>query len=124
MRWLLKRWWFWGGTAFMLVAVATGYLVIRVEESRISQANCDRIQPAMTMDEVVPLLGNNCLPHARSITGPMVVTWFDDDGNIITVTFKSPWRDEVTERKFRPTELPFRVRLKRRIERRIHAVWP
>jgi hypothetical protein len=25
MRWLLKRWWFWLGAAFMLAAVCTGY---------------------------------------------------------------------------------------------------
>ena len=41
MRWLLKRWWFWGGMLFMLVATCAGYLLIPVEEPRISQANYD-----------------------------------------------------------------------------------
>jgi hypothetical protein len=43
MRWLLKRWWFWAGTGFMLVAACAGYLLIPVP-SRITQADCDKIR--------------------------------------------------------------------------------
>jgi len=44
MRWLLKHWWFWCGTGFMLVAVVAGYLVIPVHKGRISQGNFDKFK--------------------------------------------------------------------------------
>ena len=52
MRWLLKRWWIWGGTGFVLVAIVADYLVIPVSEDRLSQANCDRIQLGMSKEQV------------------------------------------------------------------------
>jgi hypothetical protein len=58
MRWLLKRWWFWSGAGFMLVAVVAGYLMIPIG-NRISQANCDKIQPGWTSEQVEKLLGGN-----------------------------------------------------------------
>jgi hypothetical protein len=130
MRWLLKRWWFWAGTPFMLVAVCVGYLVIPVGEGRISQATCDKLQLGMTHEEVKSLLGNRCLGVAVSIEPPCAVTWFVDkddefpDGNVIIVTFKLGWDDTVTRKEFRPAKVPFHVLLKRRIERRIRTLWP
>jgi hypothetical protein len=67
MRWLLKRWWFWGGTGFMLVAVCAGYLLIPVGEGGISQANCDRIQLGMKVEDVSILLGDTPVGGALSI---------------------------------------------------------
>jgi hypothetical protein len=43
MRWLLKRWWFWAWTGFVLVVLTSGYLLMPVEEIGIGQACCDRI---------------------------------------------------------------------------------
>ena len=119
MRWLLKRWWFWAGTGFMLVAVCAGYLLI--PEGRISEASCDKIQIGMTFEQVTSLLGNRYLSTSETLA-----SWSDDedfDGNIINVFFDVE-RDEVIKKKFRPTKLPFHERLKRRIARRIRALWP
>jgi hypothetical protein len=76
MRWLLRRWWFWAGTGFILVAIAAGYLVIPVGEGRISQANCDRIQLGMTFAEVksvafavVTSRASGTLPDSSSCAG-------------------------------------------------------
>jgi len=129
MRWLLRRWWFWAGTGFILVAILAGYLVIPVSEGRISQANCDRIQLGMTFEEVKSLLGEHCLAWPGTLWVPNVVTWYDDlddyfYGNHIDVTFKAGWHDDVLRKEFHRTELPFHVRLKHRIERRIRALWP
>jgi hypothetical protein len=55
MCWLLKRWWFWAGAAFILVVILAGYLLI--PEPRISQANCDRIQNGWSKKEVEQLIG-------------------------------------------------------------------
>jgi hypothetical protein len=125
MRWLLKRWWFWAGAGFMLVALVVGYFAVPVGGDRISQVSCDRIQPGMTLKDVESLLGDDCLPHGGSITSFLVVSWFDDDRNVITVAFKPAWEDdEVTAKEFHRTKLPFQARLKRRIQRRIRALWP
>jgi hypothetical protein len=139
MRWLLKRWWFWAGTGFMLVAVFVGYLVI--PDGRISQAKCDRIQLGMTFEEVKSLLGDNYLPYPQilcSVDGevyqrPFMVAWYDEadflEGNLIEVTFKYGGREvtqcrDVIGKRFRRTKPSVSELLKRRIERRIKALWP
>jgi hypothetical protein len=63
MCWLLKRWWFWAGAGFMLVAVAAaaGYLLIPVDEGRISQASCDRLQLGWSPHQVASLLRDNVI---------------------------------------------------------------
>jgi hypothetical protein len=139
MRWLLKRWWFWTGAGFILVAIAAGYFVIPIGEDRISQATCDRIQLGMKYEEVKSLLGND-LPcmfpgsrtrtayifyHAASLSGPHDVSWFDDEGNEILLVFEGGSRDpSVASKGFRRAKLPLYERIKRRIERRIPALWP
>jgi hypothetical protein len=77
--------------------------------------------------------------HAGTLSGPSVVSWFDDEGNEILVVFKrGAWpsiitaqslrrarsQDEVTSKEFRRTKLPLYERIKRRIERRIQALRP
>jgi len=117
MVWLLKRWWFWAGTGFMLVAVCAGYLLIPVREGRISQAACERIQLGMTIAEVEELLGEKKpLDERFPVKG---IDWMDDDGNLIDVEFDGR---VVTGKTF--FDIPLTERMKRRIERRIRAIWP
>jgi hypothetical protein len=120
MRWLLRCWWFWAGAGFMLVAVVVGYLVIPVDEGRISQANCDRIQLGWTLEDVKSLSGEPTFYFVfdGSRNG---FYWFDDDGNMIRATIGL---QGVAEKEFVPTTLSFFERVKRRIERRIRAIWP
>jgi len=132
MRWLLKRWRFWAGTAFMLVAVCAGYLLIPVEKPRITQENCDKIQLGWSPEQVVNLLGEHAPP--THFGGPETWTritveeiWWDEDSNHIAVIFEIKpdielWR--VAEKDFVPTAHSFFERMKRRIERRIRALWP
>jgi len=85
MRWLLKRWWFWAGAGFMLVAVCVGYLLIPVEKARITQENCDKIRVGWSYEQVVDLLGEE-----ESTRGPRSMlhptgSWCDEDDNRISV---------------------------------------
>jgi hypothetical protein len=136
MRWLLKRWWFWAGAAFMLVAVGAGYLLIPVEKPRITQENCDKIELGWTLPQIVELLGPHpYIPLERLEVERLVslcplkleegdlmgVFWDDDDGNIIAVTFA---HDGVISKRFEPTKSTLFHLVKGRIERRIRALWP
>jgi hypothetical protein len=49
MRKLLKRWWFWAGIGFCLVAIVVGSFLIPFGDGRISQAACDRIEIGWTL---------------------------------------------------------------------------
>jgi hypothetical protein len=137
MRWLLKRWWFWGGTGFMLVALVAGYFLIPISQGCISQANCDKIQLGMREGDVYMLLGLgdpdaepvvryefldidllvDVLPPRRD-----AVLWEDEDGNEIRVRLDD--KGFVTAKRFVPstTKPVFHERMKRRIERRIRAL--
>jgi hypothetical protein len=132
MRWLLKRWWFWAGTALMLVAVVAGCLLIPPGESRITKAICDRIQPGMSVEQVRDVIG---VGHAGIYGGPCIqnlqdntieMTYVDEDGNAVIITFVSlgiDWTNMISK-DFVPTELSLLEQMKRRIERRIRALWP
>jgi hypothetical protein len=121
---VLKRWWFWAGLGFLLVAIAAGYLVIPVGEGRISQATCDRIQLGMTSEQVRQLLGEprgDFLENFGDI-GVWVI-WSDEDENQIAARFHRP-SDKVLDKKFYPSSLNSLEKLKGRIERRVRALWP
>jgi hypothetical protein len=122
MRWLLKRWCFWGGAGFMLVAVCVGYLLIPVGEGRISQASCDRIQLGWTVEEVKRLLGEHVIHAPDDID--LGTHWFEwyDDGNGIRVTFSA--QGTAIKKDFQPSSLSIYEYMKRRIERRVRAFWP
>jgi hypothetical protein len=130
MCWLLKRWWFWAGTGFMLVAVVAGYLLIPA--GRISQATCDKIQRGWSTEQVVNLLGKpqfgelplaaNCEPGRRS---GVSVIWCDEDRNAILVNFNmNEIEPHVMGKIFDQTSLSFYERMKGRVERRVRALWP
>jgi hypothetical protein len=106
MRWLLKSWWFWTVTGFMLVTVCAGYLLIPVERERLTQENCDRIQLGWTPQQVVELLGpHQFVPFEALGAGEFVsLSWDDDDGNMIAVRFA---HDGVFSKRFEPTKSTF-----------------
>jgi hypothetical protein len=129
MRWLLKRWWLWAGFGFMLVAVCAGYLLIPVpvHEGLISEATCNRIQLGTDLRNVVEMLGWR--RPDRSADGPargqMTWAWEDEDGNLLSVTFEyDKPTHPVTAKSFVPTKLSFLELTRRRVERRIRALWP
>jgi hypothetical protein len=129
MNWLLKRWWFWAGTGFMLVAVCAGYLLIPVEKRRITQENCDKIQLGWSWEQVVDLLGiqEQARKHELSAHVSVMRWWEDEDGNGIRVVFESENgfnSSALTIKEFIPTTLSFGERIRRRVERRIRAFWP
>jgi len=137
MRWLLKRWWFWAGTGFILVTVCAGYLLIPVERDRITEANYDKIQNEWSMGEVEELLGTPkervediqigvMNDDGRWIHGSADLEWVSEDGAVIEVVFNGRG---VIHKRFCPSyggfigESPW-DRMKRRIERRVKALWP
>jgi hypothetical protein len=61
----------------MLVAVCAGYLLIPVG-GRISQENCDKIQPGWTFAQVQAVLGDDCI---QSWMGGHSAHWIDEDHN-------------------------------------------
>jgi hypothetical protein len=123
MRWLMQRWWFWGGAAFTLVVVVMGYLFIPVQQ-RISQANCDRTQLGWSLGQVKEVLGEP-EEFVAEISAPIrdwnAIVWQDEDGNAIFAYF-----DErgMCAKNFLPSELSFSEKLKRRIRRQIRPIWP
>jgi hypothetical protein len=121
MRWLLKRWWFWAGTGFMLVALVVGYLVIPVGEGRVSQASCDRIQLGWSPDQAEKFMGERVPTGGWSGNAKV---WEDEDGNAILVHFD---QRGIYAKTFLPSEheRSFSETLRRRIKRRIRAAgWP
>ncbi|HEV3079863.1 MAG TPA: hypothetical protein VGY66_08795 [Gemmataceae bacterium] len=128
MRWLLKRWWFWLSGAGLVAIMGTGYLVIPVGES--SKAKYDKIHMGMQARDVEDLLDCDWTDHEWTHNegrdrGRWVITgtcppWEDEDGNAIEVTFD---RNSVTDKSFRPTSISLLERMKRRIERRLRALW-
>jgi hypothetical protein len=126
---LLKRWWFWAGAGFMLVAVVAGYLVIPVGEGRISQASCDRLQLGWSPHQVASLLRENEFLGSGRVQEPIAIglSLGDEDGNRIEVgfaTFNGSDQLRLTRKKFVPTNLSFLERVKGRIERRLKAMLP
>jgi hypothetical protein len=120
MVWLLKRWWFWTGTAFMLVAVCAGYLLIPFHESPITEAICNKIERGWTQRQLANfLLDHNMYPVGF---GERAAMWLDEDRNVIWVEFDQ--NNCATRAYYEPTKLSFSERMKRRIERRIGVLWP
>ena len=116
---------------FVVIAILAGYLLIPIEQPRISQKNCDKIQKGWSPDQVEELLGARSIPFTRSviledadgmIRNTSVRLWIDDDGNAIEVVFEDGL--EVTAKRYVASEHSFVERVKRRIERRIKALWP
>jgi hypothetical protein len=131
MHWLLKRWWFWTGTGFMLVAVCAGYVVIPVGEGGISQASCDRIQLGQDAMETTLFLvhgdrdGTLAMMTEKldeNLESAITLTSFDYLGNQIVL--RCDGKCKIIEKDFTPSQLSFFEKAKRRIERRMRALWP
>ena|SRR5438132_4750034 len=94
MRWLLKRWWFWAGTGFMLVAFVAGYLLIPFPrdqgEGWISQATCDKIQIGWIWTQMEEFMGpwDHLTAEAGVKETLCTAYWKDEDGAEIQVTTK------------------------------------
>ncbi len=122
----MKRWWFWMGT--LLLVLVAGCLIIPLGASRISQANCDKIQLGMTPTQVIEILGEHPLPTGveRGVWGDLYLAWYDDDDNRVEVRFAG--QSGVTEKVFTPTGLSLygqaKLRIARRIDAIIDAIWP
>jgi hypothetical protein len=124
----MKRRWFWLLAMLIPAVIGAGYLVVPVNESpiSISQAMCDRIEIGWTAYQVQDLLGTPGEPQTIfCATGLSAVplSWADSDDNRIFVSISLKNRT-VTEKRFVPSEFSFYERIKRRIERRLKAVWP
>jgi hypothetical protein len=126
MRILQNRWWVWATVLFLPLVILAGYLLIPVSPDRISQANCDKIQLGWTWVQVEELLGQSGSGYIS--TGRMTMEWHDEDGNRIRVDLRCVLLDldnlKVTQKTYTPTDLSLSERLKRRVERRIRAIWP
>ncbi|HEV3079794.1 MAG TPA: hypothetical protein VGY66_08445 [Gemmataceae bacterium] len=118
---LLKRWWFWGATGFMLITVCAGYLFIPVP-SRITQADCDKLELGWTLEQVIEAVGEK---HLFLDLG-WEVYFADDDNNIIVTKFRYTQDGSrlLRNRYFEPTQFSFLERTKRRFDRRLRALRP
>jgi hypothetical protein len=113
----MKRKWLWLLALAIPVIIGAGYVLVPVNESRISQVNCDKIQEGWSEKQIEDLLGS-CTFH-----GNVLALWADSDDNRIVVSISLKNRT-VTEKRFWPSEFSFYERIKRRIERRLKTVWP
>jgi hypothetical protein len=59
MRTLLKRWWFWAVAVLVAAGIGVGALFVYAGQTKLTQANFDRIQIGMTEQEVHDILGEN-----------------------------------------------------------------
>jgi hypothetical protein len=120
MRWLPKRWWFWGGTGFILVALVAGYLL--VPEPRISHGNCDRIQIGWTRSQVEDFLGKPDLEGYLD-DEPMLI-WEDEgpDSAQIRVVMTNAQLQTVCFKNYHHG--PYLEVFMRRLQRRIQAFRP
>jgi hypothetical protein len=89
MRKLLKRWYVWLALFLPLVILA-GYLLIPVNESRISRSNCAKIQLGWSEKEVFELLGR---PTLRVEEGPSV-TVIGPSGRLTNFTVFALWTED------------------------------
>jgi len=108
----------------MLVAVVAGYLLIPVDEGRISQANCDKIQIGWTRSQVEDFLGK---PDLYGILDdkPMLIWEGEDDDSHSTqiiVAFSSQPIESVCFKEHRHGS--YIEVVMRRLQGRVRALWP
>jgi hypothetical protein len=121
----MKRKWLLLFGVFVVAVLVAGYFLIPVGEGRISQANCNKIQEGWRQRDVQELLGGDtCYEIRRHSTGWCLtgMSWRDEDDNIIRVGYDSA--GHVNDKRYTPTDLSFPELVKRRIQRRLKAVWP
>jgi hypothetical protein len=100
MRKLLKRWYVWLGLVLLLGFVGSAALIL-ANPSRITQANCDRIQDGMSEAEVDGILGGSPgskihhldMSHVTWLDGPNYVTvcFVDGKANGFGMHFATKW---------------------------------
>jgi len=136
----LKRKWLLLFALFVAAVLVAGYLLIPVDEGRITQANYDKIQAGWSEKQVEDLLGRHSywMSHDRMEFAPTEsyrqllvqdsnrffwLGWSDEDQNEIMVGFNQD-ADKVSDKGFCPSPLTSWEKLKGRIKRRLKAVWP
>jgi hypothetical protein len=82
MKTVLTRWWFWTAAILLGAGIATGALFLSAGQSKITQANFDRIQEGMTRAEVEEILGKETLeiafvPSLHHAGATDVLYWID-----------------------------------------------
>ena len=111
--------------ALLLFAIiAAGYLFVPVGEPRISRTACSKIRPGMQWDDVDALLYKQLETSYGIRAGKDdedIASWGDGEGNAIEVVFKD---ERVAQATFKPTKLSLFELAKRRLQRRIQALWP
>jgi hypothetical protein len=121
MRKLSRRSWLLA-SVLLAAVIGAGYLLVPVRESRISRANCDKIQVGWTKTQLEALLGDAAEQLFLLTTNPVLVeaSWQNDDGDEIKVTFDRSVR--TMRKRFTPTTLSLFEVAKRRIVRRLRAL--
>ena len=123
MKTLLNRRWLLA-TMLLATVVGAGYLVVPVGQGRVSQASCDKIQVGWTETHLDALLGGSDSKLFDLTTNQPVLLeagWRNEDGDEIKVSFGGSLR--ATGKSFTPTKLSVFELAKRRIERRMRALW-
>jgi hypothetical protein len=98
MRTLLERWWFWVAAVLVTAGIAFSGALIYAGQSKVAQANFNRIRFTMTQAEVVEILGNCAIRDYLSRGG--VGDYWIDGPSAIRVIFH-PDRT-VQSKQFRP----------------------
>ena len=87
---LLKRWYVWLGLV-LLLGLAGSVALILANPSRITQANFDRIQQGMSLEEVEKLLGKDDGQPSSFMTNkihPWDIHRWRDGPSVIVVVFR------------------------------------
>jgi len=125
----MKRKWLWLLALAIPVIIGAGYVLVPVNGSRISQANCDKIPVGTSAEQLGQLLGacdmrgSGFVLDVRDADGKIDLywqtSWADEDFNEIAIDFHN---GRVSGKLFIPSQLSFLERIKRRIERRLRGV--
>jgi hypothetical protein len=86
MRWLLKRWYVWLGLVLLLGLTGSMELIYS-SQSRITQANFDRIQEGMSHAEVIAILGESGFGMGLSVDLSVIEVDWHEGANWISVAF-------------------------------------
>jgi hypothetical protein len=120
MQKLLKRRWLLA-TVLLAAVIGVAYLLVPVSEDPISQATCDKVQLGWKPKQVQEVLGEPT--SVRISYDGLTEEWRNKDNAKIAVRYdlQTPL---VKEKRYTPSNLSVFERLKRRMERRLRALWP
>ena len=118
MRNLLKRRLLWG-PVLLAAVVGAGYLLVPVPDRGNRMDEFEKVQPGWTVAQVEGLLGNRGLPTE----GNFSARWDDEEDNFLELKFQdAKVYIKGLGRPLRP--LSSWELLKRRVTKRLRALWP